>query len=167
MRLRVVSQSTLSSGHGRSVPVEGVRAAWRARRLPGQLRLYFSSRSSTAPPRSCFRTSKSSFPSVNASGKRALSCSMLPATRSGDLVSGSSAVSFFICIYPSECPCRSCQFSFELLDFKVQFHAAIELLFLFRLGAQNGEVALEPGVDVEAIAQGRCAVGGIRRSECP
>ena len=49
MRFCVVSQSTLSSGQGRSVPVEGVRASWRARRLPCQLRPYFSSRVSDNP----------------------------------------------------------------------------------------------------------------------
>ena len=41
------------------------------------------------------------------------------------------------------------QFGFQPLDFKVQFHAAIELLFLCRLGTQNGNVALEPGVGVQ------------------
>src|ERR1022692_3567029 len=151
MRLRVVSQSTLSSGQGRSVPVEGVRASWRARRLPCQLRPYFSSRSSRAPPRSCFSTSKSTFPSVNASGKRVLSSSILPATISGDLVSASSAVSFFI-FFPSECFFCCGQCSFQPFDFKIEFHAAIELLFLFGLGAQDCEVALKPGVGVEPLA---------------
>ena len=41
MRFCVVSQSTLSVGQGRRVPVEGVRASWRARRLPCQLRAVF------------------------------------------------------------------------------------------------------------------------------
>ena len=48
MKFCVVSQSTLSSGQGRRVPVEGVNANWRAWRLPCQLSPYFSSRSSTA-----------------------------------------------------------------------------------------------------------------------
>ena len=51
------------------------------------------------------------------------------------------------------------QLCFQPLDFEVHFHAAIELLFPFRLGAQQGEVALEPGVGVKTLAQGRCAVG--------
>src|ERR1039457_1825719 len=140
MRLRVVSHSTLSSGHGRSVPVDGVRASWRARRLPCQLRPYFSSRSSTAPPRSCFRTSKFIFPSVNASGKRVLSCSMLPSTISGDLVSESSAVSFFIFAFPLQCLLCCGQLSFQTLDFKVQLDAPIDLRFFIGSGAQNGKI---------------------------
>ena len=70
IRFCVVSQSTLSSGQGRRVPVEGVSASCRARRLPCQLSPYSSSRSSTVPPRSWRSTSKSTLPSVNASGNR-------------------------------------------------------------------------------------------------
>ena len=40
--------------------------------------------SSTAPPSSCFNTSKSVFPSVQASGKRAFNWSMLPSTMSAE-----------------------------------------------------------------------------------
>ena len=89
-------RSAPSSGHGRKVPVEGVRESWRARRLPCQLRPYFSSRSSTAPPRSCFSTSKSSFPSAQASGKSSLRRSIFSATTSADFVSGSAGFSGFI-----------------------------------------------------------------------
>src|SRR5690606_29845036 len=64
--------------------------------LPCQLRPYFSSRSSTCPPRSCFRTSKSPRPSVKASGKSSRRRSTFSATTSVERVSGSSGVSFFM-----------------------------------------------------------------------
>ena len=95
----VVSQSTLSSGQGRRVPVDGVRASCRARRLPCQLRPYFSSRSSTTPPSSCLSTSKSILPSTTVSGKRAFSCSIFSATISAEVVSVSRAVNFFMAVF--------------------------------------------------------------------
>lgn len=52
-----VSQSTLSSGHGRRVPALGVRAKRRTCRFPCQLRPYFSSPSSITSPRSWRRAS--------------------------------------------------------------------------------------------------------------
>ena len=96
IRFCVVSQSTLSSGHGRSVPVEGVSASRRARRFPCQLRPYFSSLSPTASPRSWRSTSKSTLPSVNASGNRACRRSRLSAITSTERVSGSPATIFSI-----------------------------------------------------------------------
>ena len=56
-------------------------------------------------------------------------------------------------------------FGFQPFDFKVQFHPAVELLFLRRLGAQDSQVALEPGVGLQAVVQCCRAVGGIRRGE--
>ena len=90
-----MSQSTLSSGHGRSVPMEGVSASCRAWRLPCHLRPYFSSLSSTVPPRSCLSTSKSTRPSVNASGNRAFICSRFSAIRSGERDAETPVVIFF------------------------------------------------------------------------
>ncbi len=99
-RFCVVSQSTLSWGQGRSVPVEGVSASWRALRLPCQVRPYFSSMSvMVQSPTSALRTSTSTDsprgPSVTSPGKRDLSRSMFSVTKSGERVSLACAVSFF------------------------------------------------------------------------
>src|SRR6185503_10817842 len=101
MRFCVVSQSTLSSGHGLRVPVEGVSASWRERRLPCQVSPYFSSASVTVlSPTSAFSTSMftetPSGPSVRISGKSAFSRSVFSATRSAERVSGSLTVGVVI-----------------------------------------------------------------------
>ena len=69
------------------------------------------------------------FVGLQASGKSTFSCSKLSATISGDLVSMSSAVSFFIFVIPLQCLLCCGQFGFQSLDLNVQLYTAIELLF--------------------------------------
>src|ERR1035441_10227365 len=94
--------------------------------MPCQFRPYFSSRSSTTSPSSCFSTSKSTRPSVNPSGTSASKASTFDPTRSVLFVSGLfTSIGFIVLL--SQTHFHASHLGFDSLDRQIQLHLAIHL----------------------------------------
>src|SRR4051794_26793801 len=95
------------------------------------------------PPRSCLSTSKSIFPSVNASGNSVLNRLTFSASRSAERVSASSEVSFFIMFECSQLDTRSALRRPQSLEFQVQLHLSRNLLLLGGSRSHTGHLQVE------------------------
>ena len=107
-------------------------------------------------------------PSVNASGNSAFSCSMFSATMSADLVSGSSAVSFFIVSSFFTVFARAAAWvGLDALEFQVQFHLPRHLLLFRGRGAQAGDLRVQPRAFLQGVAPGRRVFGDRGDAKAP
>ena len=176
----MVSQSTLSSGQGRSVPVLGVSASCRARRLPCQLRPYFVGIGDGLVTHQClehihvYRRSVRAF--RNEFREQGLELLDIARHQVGGLGLGLAAVIFsmMFSVIRSifKAVVRGSQLGFYALERQVQFHLARQLFFLGGLRSQAVDLVLQPLTISQRLPPGgrlfRCVslVGSVSRAAC-